>query len=574
MNASFGAIFKHCENLTFSLHIGCPLQMLRKDVNAHLPHCPASVIMCTAEWNRWPLFTWKRRKNIPFRQVNPLGVSDQLDIALTLRDQRMLDSLKCIKSRKTRLSLRNNLTRRYPAVPLPGRIELKEDQDFKLELGLMDPFSDGTEGVDKDPQAEAQLKQWEEDFDCRLKTKNYQKIPKYWEFPELEKGNIHKHCSSCFDLNCLKKEFKEGACSIIPCRWKCGAFFHSCKSSEHKLICPKYEEEDEFEWMLRGVTNLDIRMKKKSSRSGGSGGGEKLKPLDDLFKGGPGEPASRKIQKILPNGKGKIPVPPPHPPDNLLKPGTGLDVTIETVTRLQTKPHQMYTFVCGQEFRRDEYAWHCKVIHDQVIGGLNNWVEHRCPLSSLGCGFSHRRLFPSASGSSSENTLIFSPDVESFGITNNNIAAKEKSAAADSSNSKSLLDLPLELLLDIVASLDSFSISNLALVSVYLRQVCSILLDTRGLVTLQWQRRRRCKVDKTSTTQWEVSHKRWKFSTSLGPVESWRFSKDADGAVSEHLKECPYNVKTKHVDAKKLDKNWPVVMQSLREKLSKRLQLR
>ena len=547
--------------------------MLRKDINAHLPHCPASVIMCTAEWNRWPLFTWKRRKNIPFKQVNPLGVSDQLDIALTLRDQRMLDSLKCIKSRKTRLSLRNNLTRRYPAVPLP-RLELKgHDKDFRLELGLMDPFS-GTE-VDKDPQAEAQLKQWEEDFDCRLKTKNYQKIPKYWEFPELEKGNIHKHCSSCFDLKCLKKESKEGACNIIQCRWKCGASFHSCKSSEHKLICPKYEDEDEFGWMMRGVTNLDIRMKKKSGVVIAQ-----LKPLDDLFKGGPGEPAFKKIQKILPGG-GKIPIP-PTPPDNLLKSQTGLDVTIETVTRLQTKPNQMYTFVCGQEFRRDEYAWHCKVIHDQVIGGLNNWVEHRCPLSSLGCGFSHRRLFPGGHASSveSENTLIFSPAVESFGITNNATAAAKKTtfqrvSPSDSCNSKSLLDLPLELLLDIVASLDSFSISNLAVVSVYLRQVCCILLDTRGLVTLQWQRR--CNVDKPNfktTTQWQVSHKRWFFSTSVGRVESWRFSKNADGAVSEHLKECPYNVKTKHVDAKKLDKNWPVVMQGLQEKLSKRLQLR
>ena len=170
--------------------------------------------------------------------------------------------------------------------------------------------------------------------------------------------------------------------------------------------------------------------------------------------------------------------------------------------------------------------------------------------------------------------------VRSWSATNNATAAAKKTtfqrvSPSDSCNSKSLLDLPLELLLDIVASLDSFSISNLAVVSVYLRQVCCILLDTRGLVTLQWQRR--CNVDKPNfktTTQWQVSHKRWFFSTSVGRVESWRFSKNADGAVSEHLKECPYNVKTKHVDAKKLDKNWPVVMQGLQEKLSKRLQLR
>lgn len=48
----------------------------------------------------------------------------------------------------------------------------------------------------KDPQAEAQLKQWEEELDSRLKKKNIQRCPKYWEFPELQKGNIHEHCSN------------------------------------------------------------------------------------------------------------------------------------------------------------------------------------------------------------------------------------------------------------------------------------------------------------------------------------------------------------------------------------------
>ena len=86
----------------------------------------------------------------------------------------MLDSLKCIKSRRTRLSLRNNLTRRHPALPLP-RIDLQKDQDF-IDLGLIDPYSGG--GVKKDAQTEAQIKQWEEDLDSRLKTKNIQKIPK------------------------------------------------------------------------------------------------------------------------------------------------------------------------------------------------------------------------------------------------------------------------------------------------------------------------------------------------------------------------------------------------------------
>ena len=167
------------------------------------------------------------------------------------------------------------------------------------------------------------------------------------------------------------------------------------------------------------------------------------------------------------------------------------------------------------------------------------------------------------------NTLIFSPAVESFGIQVIPECIKNKLIATQSLKSNnhrirntptSLVDLPLEILIEIVEYLDSFSICNLAVTSVYLRQVCCSLLDAKGCVALQWERNRQ---------KWSVAYKRWFFSTSIGPVENWTFAK-SEAAISEHMKNCPYNVKTKHVDAKKLDKKWPEVMQSLRDKLSKR----
>lgn len=42
----------------------------------------------------------------------------------------------------------------------------------------------------------------------------------------------------------------------------------------------------------------------------------------------------------------------------------GLDLSIECIPRYQNKPKSMYTFVCGKDFRRDEYAWHYR-----------NWVR-------------------------------------------------------------------------------------------------------------------------------------------------------------------------------------------------------
>ncbi len=125
------------------------------------------------------------------------------------------------------------------------------------------------------------MKIWEDDLNARLKGRELP--PKYWEFPELEKGDIHKHCAKCFDINCTRKmdfgnanndEAEENgdimggmfsepdpdeACAIMKCRWNCGMIYHSCKTSEHSYICPNFVEPDEFEWMLRGTTNLDTR---------------------------------------------------------------------------------------------------------------------------------------------------------------------------------------------------------------------------------------------------------------------------------------------------------------------------
>jgi len=282
------------------------------------------------------------------------------------------------------------------------------------------------------------------------------------------------------------------------------------------------------------------------------------------FFNGPGEPA-----QPTKNGD-TIPQPPPIP-KTLFEP-MWLDTKLETITRLQTKPGHMYTFVCAQEFRRDEFAAHSKVVHDDILGGMNNWLEHRCPMSIYGCGFSQRRIFPS-----SKDTLIYSPAVESFGITRRDLTKKSPEVnkklttgsrksngntvgGNQSTSVKNLIDLPIELLLEIFNYLESFSLCNLALTSIYLRQVCCSLLDTKGCVTLQWMRVQR---GRGQSSKWVIAHKRWFFSTSMGSIDQWQFS-DKE-AVSDHLKNCPYNVRTKH-DVTTL-KNWPEVLKGLQRKI-------
>lgn len=74
---------------------GCPATLVRNQMYAHLEVCPAGVVCCTMEWNRWPVSC------LDYTSYESLsrGVEEveQLDMALALQDQRtLLESLKVI----------------------------------------------------------------------------------------------------------------------------------------------------------------------------------------------------------------------------------------------------------------------------------------------------------------------------------------------------------------------------------------------------------------------------------------------------------------------------------------------
>ncbi|XP_070685438.1 F-box only protein 40 [Pempheris klunzingeri] len=73
-----------CLNVVY----GCPLTMLRHRLAKHLEVCPASVVCCSQEWNRWPVsetdLTFYTNVSENFQtEVN-------LDVAMALRDQELL----------------------------------------------------------------------------------------------------------------------------------------------------------------------------------------------------------------------------------------------------------------------------------------------------------------------------------------------------------------------------------------------------------------------------------------------------------------------------------------------------
>ncbi|CAJ1064997.1 F-box only protein 40 [Xyrichtys novacula] len=95
-----GAVFHMCKQEEHQLlcpnesvpclnvHYGCPLRMLRHRQAKHLEVCPASLVCCSQEWNRWPV----SETDLTFYEnvSRNLQTEANLDVALALRDQELL----------------------------------------------------------------------------------------------------------------------------------------------------------------------------------------------------------------------------------------------------------------------------------------------------------------------------------------------------------------------------------------------------------------------------------------------------------------------------------------------------
>lgn len=164
-----------------------------------------------------------------------------------------------------------------------------------------------------------------------------------------------------------------------------------------------------------------------------------------------------------------------------------LDLVLECVARYQTKQRSMFTFVCGQLFRRDEFSSHFKNVHGDIHAGLNGWMEHRCPLAFYGCTYSQRRFCPSVQGS----RIIHDRHLGSFGVQSDLAERPDKVQRHNLSHCDHLTSLPFELLQHVASFLDGFSLCQLSRVSSTMRDVCASLLKSRGMVVLLWAKTRR-----------------------------------------------------------------------------------
>lgn len=572
-----------CTNAAY----GCPVLMQRFAIARHLAVCPASVIFCSIEWNRWPMHSMEEGIKAPLPLENRHLRCQQLDVALALRDQRMLiESRKA--PRRTHRILRNSLTQRYPAAPFlhhsssfdsdnlnsadTSRTVSDDDSDAPWDNAKAPPglqrsvcsklFRTADEQTTNsfpnltirsasslmgDHQSKADSSTY-----MRYGDDGHQKL---WQLEnELPVFCSHcKHRKSTLDnvlaepsnSNCEQSE-----CLNTDCSNEAHAASESPPANQQVTNKPEVEEISDSELL----SNL---------------GPEQIcqAPVCDVSS--KDDSTSRKVQAIK------------------LKELLGVALNIECMTRYQAKPRSMFTFLCAQEFRRDEYAWHYKNVHNDIHCGLNGWQEQRCPLAHSGCTFSFRRFYPGQS----KSHLVHSSLVESFGVKtssgtdetatyspyevpptiplmmhcecknqsqNKNLSASrettpeivtscqydslvrvlqiDKSHETPSTDCDFLSMLPFEVLQQILRHVDSFSLCNLAITSKRLREACSNLLEERGVVTQIWQKEI---TEDSKKCHWKVAYMKWNFSPAFTPVETWGFN--GNNPLSEHLKVCPFN---------------------------------
>lgn len=420
---------------------GCPFTMPRKERGKHLETCPASVVVCTVEWNRWPTCKMKG-PHLPRQSYKP----GQLDADLAQSDERAL--VKSFENPMWKRQYRHCCNNFFPAIPVS-----KEKDGVELI------FSDTHEGLNS--QESSPAVPVSKQIDCN--EVSFDEAVDSASSPEKSIGQVN--ASSNDDVTEFESD-QEQRCPPINKK------VYNFLSSETPI----------------SSTSLSSNTKPETW--------EKHSNADEFS------------SVILPLS-------------------FSLSLTIDRLPRSQSKPMDIYTFLCAQEFRRDDYGWHYKNVHCDIQGGLDGWVEYRCPLAQYGCRYSIKRLHPCKLGAS----VVHSEELESFGF-------KEAASNIEESVHQHLhlAELPFELLSQICVYLDSFSLCNLSKTCRRLRSVCFSRLKERGIVLQQWN-----KIIVNGRISWITSKVKWVFSTAFTPIECWVHTNS--GVMSDHLQQCAYNVR-------------------------------
>ncbi|GAA6219840.1 F-box only protein 40-like [Lates japonicus] len=608
---------------------GCPVQLSRSSQSAHLQVCPASVVCCSMEWNRWPANDAHSYPNTELHE-NLLREREQggcLDLAMALKDQdRLFHSMKMRKlfpeliqsveeeeKEEERMEEERKEKEKHKKATLEKEAAAKEAlahtwKSFNMfnidmpEKGDEDEDEDEAE-VDVDVEYQPVLTQEEREAIARSAGVDTSLLENYtaWErMFSMEMGGCREAGGAAVagrgqakgtgkGLGTLVEEDAADSCRGATASNNCKQVSSTCMATSSSSSSSCTRKKKFVYGYLEPMKIITVRTFKvptsfsaRQSRIRNPGFYKRESQAVDTSDLGVAQeemPVWEEVQASLlcsleKEQRGHL-IAESICTDGLLQDeGTQtysflstpfrrntsladltagkplelhLQLQVESVTSRHHKASSAFTFLCGHTFQRREYGKHYKNIHSDIQMGVNGWFEQRCPLAYLGCTYIQKRFQPSTH----EASVTYNEDLGYFSLhptisVSLGEAAQPSRSSADSSTTQrrrggrarggedSLSSLPYEVLCHMASFLDSLSLSQLALVSQLMRQVCSSLLQERGMVTLHWER----KTYSHGKAKWRVKHKVWQFSTLFSPVDTWCF-RDVP-PISEHLKVCPH----------------------------------
>uniref|UniRef100_A0ABK0LMC2 F-box protein 30 n=1 Tax=Rattus norvegicus TaxID=10116 RepID=A0ABK0LMC2_RAT len=602
-----------CLNSNF----GCPFTLARNKVAEHLEMCPASVVCCTMEWNRWPV-SYSDRKSYESLSRDADEVS-QLDMALALQDQRMLlESLKVatmmskatgkISKPREQISVNSSVQE----VPRANGLVSADEESYGAlyeatvettrslaaaldilnsatrDIGMLNTSLQGTTNeMDEESNRESSQDRNAKDQDhldegeigavggidytgtsqnaqaeqngssdllCNLNTSSYDTSALCNGFPLEKMCTQVKDQDQNFHGDSTESNITNGDCVeadgtseppsslLVAEQLKEGSALPD--STYQHILMPDEDDDEDLCWKKdlgdskdvngsplshatsfkflsnswyipkedkavdtsdlevaedpMGLQGIDLITAALLFCLGDSPGGRGISDsrMVDVYHVDFGTQTFSLPSAILATNTmvGEIASASAcdHANPQLSNPSPfqtlGLDLVLECVARYQPKQRSMFTFVCGQLFRRKEFSSHFKNVHGDIHAGLNGWMEQRCPLAYYGCTYSQRRFCPSTQGAK----IIHDRHLRSFGVQPCVSTALEEPSrnCVLGLRSDHLSSLPFEVLQHIAGFLDGFSLCQLACVSRLMRDICGSLLQSRGMVILQWGKKK------------------------------------------------------------------------------------
>lgn len=570
---------------------GCPLSMPRSRLAKHLGVCPASVVCCSQDWNRWPATETDLTfyKNVS----ESLQSEENLDLATALRDQELLFQSIKMKNIFPELTLQDPVPQESPAVA-NGHAEeascslvcgeLSKDGCTVIEVKELSQEEREALATSRNVEGIENYTSWEKMFNkemdgCKETAKNLGKIN--------EKGKEEPESSSCqgrtrnSELNrgndAVAVPNMNGASGLAP--WQDGILERLSREvniAEYNMYlvhngamlinfgqlaaCTPREKDFVYGSLepieVKSVRTFNIptsyRAKRHHLKDPARKTETKHQSVDTADLGDSAEdfPECDEVSTTLlcslekelkghsiseSTGTDGLYVDvgtqtyhfaaAPFQKDASLadvianKPQQlHLQVQSESVTRRHNKTSSAFSYMCGHFFRRDEYRHHFRNVHCDIQASLSGWFQQRCPLAYLGCTFTQTRFGPAGQQAAIKfcrgvTTFVLQPEVASSLRKGEKAQSPERNVGHDADP---LSCLPLEILQQIAAYLDSFTLSQLSLVSRLMREVCAMLLQERGMVSLKWER----KTYSHGGSSWKC---RKKVSLFLRLLKSWAF---------------------------------------------------